>query len=76
MTFENNEPVFGGRYFSFEDDALAPKTISSRYIMEYKKDAGPRLSYDADVDMVIAEHLISESGEPNKKWTTYRRWRL
>ncbi len=68
LTFVNDEPIFGGRFFSFEEDTIF-KTARSRYIMEFKKDAGPRLTYDPDLDMIIAEHLISESGEPNKKWT-------
>jgi len=37
--------------------------------MEYKKDASPRLTYDSEMDMIIYEHLISETGEPNKKYT-------
>jgi hypothetical protein len=41
----------------------------ARYIMEYKKNASPRLTYDEDEDMIIYEHLISETGEPNKKYT-------
>ena len=68
LSFPNDEPVFGGRYFSYEDDRDF-KTSTSRYIMEFKKDAGPRLNYDADLDIIIVEHLVSESNEPNKKWT-------
>ena len=68
LNFLNDEPTFGGRYFSFEDDAVF-KTSRSRYIMEYKKEAGPRLAYDKDLDMIIVEHLVSESNEPQKKWT-------
>ena len=68
LTFDNDQPVFGSRNFSFEDDKIF-KTSISRYIMEYKKEAGPRLSYDPDQDMIIVEHLVSETGEPNKKWT-------
>lgn len=68
LSFPNDEPVFGGRYFSYEDDRDF-KTSTSRYIMEFKKDAGPRLNYDADMDIIMVEHLVSESGEPNKKWT-------
>lgn len=68
LSFNNDEPVFGGRYFSFEEDSVFKSSIS-RYVMEYKKDAGSRLSYDPDLDMIIAEHLVSESGEPDKKWT-------
>jgi hypothetical protein len=68
MHFLNEEPTFGGRYFSYEEDTVF-KTSQSRYIMEYKKEAGPRLTYDKDLDMIIVEHLVSESSEPKKKWT-------
>ena len=68
VNFINNEPTFGGRYFSFEEDSVF-KTSVGRYIMEYKKNYGPKLNYDAEMDMIIAEHLVSESNEPNKKWT-------
>jgi len=68
LSFANDEPVFGGRYFSYEDDAVF-RSAHSRYIMEYKKEAGPRLNYDKELDMIIVEHLVSESKEPAKKWT-------
>ena len=68
LDFVNDEPIFGGRYFSYEEDAVF-KTSHSRYIMEFKKEAGPRLTYDPDLDMIIVEHLVSESNEPKKKWT-------
>ncbi len=68
LHFQNGEPTFGGRYFSYEEDSVI-RTAHSRYIMEYKKEAGPRLTYDKDLDMIILEHLISESNEPKKKWT-------
>ena len=68
LTFNNGEPVFGGANFSFQDNSLIKKT-RARYIMEYKKNASPRLTYDADQDMIVYEHLISESGESQKKYT-------
>ena len=68
LTFNNNEPVFGGSYFSFQDNSVIKK-YPARFIMEYKKNASPRLTYDPDQDMIIYEHLISESGEPQKKYT-------
>ncbi len=68
LNFLNDEPTFGGRYFSYEEDTLF-KTSHSRYIMEFKKEAGPRLTYDEDLDLIIVEHLVSESNEPKKKWT-------
>lgn len=68
LTFNNDEPIFGGSYFSFEDNSVIKK-FPARFIMEYKKNASPRLTYDRDQDMIIYEHLISESGEPQKKYT-------
>lgn len=68
LSFTNDEPIFGGRFFSFEEDAKF-KSSQSRYIMEFKKDAGARLNYDEDLKMIIFEHLTSETNEPAKKWT-------
>jgi len=68
LDFVNDEPIFGGRYFSYEEDSVF-KTSHSRYVMEFKKEAGPRLTYDKDLDIIIVEHLVSESNEPKKKWT-------
>jgi outer membrane lipoprotein-sorting protein len=68
LHFNNGEPIFGGSYFSAEKSDGFSKW-QSRYIMEYKKEAGPRLNYDKELDMIVVEHLISESKEPNKKWT-------
>jgi hypothetical protein len=68
LTFKDGEPVFGGSFFSFQDNSIIKKSFA-RYIMEYKKNAGPRLTYDPELGMIIYEHLISETGEPNKKYT-------
>ncbi len=68
LSFANDEPLFGGRYISFEGDSIF-KSAASRYVMEYKKTAGARLTYDQDLKMIISEHLESETGETNKKWT-------
>lgn len=68
LTFQNGEPIFGGSFFSFQDNGTNQRSLA-RYIMEYKKNAGPRLTFDGDLDMIIYEHLISETGEPNKKYT-------
>jgi hypothetical protein len=68
LTFKDGEPIFGGSYFSFQDNSVIKK-YRARYIMEYKKNASPRLTYDSDQDIIIYEHLISESGEPQKKYT-------
>lgn len=68
LSFQNGEPIFGGPYFSFPNSSFS-KTFTNRFIMEYKKHAGPRLHYDEEEDMIIIEHLISETNEPERKET-------
>lgn len=68
LHFDNGEPVFGGNFFQVPNDSIRPKN-PARYVMEFKKAAGPRLNYDKDLDLIIMEHLISESNQPTKPWT-------
>ncbi len=68
LTFKNAEPIFGGRQFSIVS-GFGYNNKMARFIMEYKKQASPRLTYDQDLNMIIFEHLVSESNQPNKKWT-------
>lgn len=69
LTFnERNEPVFGGSYFSFNEDTVR-KPQQARFWIEYKKDGNARMQYDDEMDMIIYDHLISENNEPSKKYT-------
>lgn len=68
LHFENGKPVFGGKYFKFPTDKLHRES-SMRYIMEFKKDASPRLTYDPELKMIVVEHLVSETDEPEKEST-------
>jgi hypothetical protein len=68
LQFVYGQPVFGDPIFNFEKDSIN-RAPMSRYILEFKKDAGARLTYDDDMGMIIFEHLISETNEPKKKWT-------
>ena len=69
LTFdEKGSPVFGGKYFTFEKDTII-KPVQSRYTIEYKKNGNGRILYDDELDMIIYDHLISESNEPAKKFT-------
>ena len=69
LTFdEKGSPVFGGKYFTFEKDTTN-KPVQSRYTIEYKKNGNGRILYDDELDMIIYDHLISESNEPEKKFT-------
>jgi len=70
LTFNTNgEPVFGGNYFDYKDDELKSPQPVSRFLLEYEKDTRARLTYDPEMDMIVFDHLISESNEPQKKFT-------
>ncbi len=71
LTFNaEGQPVFGGPYFSFKNDsAKAPKKPVYRFYLEYKKEAITTFNYDSSMNMIIYDHLISESEEPNRKET-------
>ena len=70
LTFnEKKEPVFGGtRFFSYAKDSV-PQEPRHRISLEYKKDARVLANYIPDLDVILMDHLISESEEPENKWT-------
>jgi hypothetical protein len=61
-------PVFGGPFFSFAEDTI-PKKTQARFWIEYKKNGNARMMYDDELELIIYDHLISESNEPAKKFT-------
>ena len=61
-------PQFGGQFFSFKQDSIKLPT-QSRFSIEFKKDGNGRIMYDTDLDMLIYDHLISETNEETKKYT-------
>ena len=65
---EKGEPVFGGPYISYKEDT-AKKPTQYRFNIEYKKEARTTLNYNPELDMIIYDHLISETDEPEKKDT-------
>jgi hypothetical protein len=69
LTFnEKNDAVFGGPVFSFERDSLRKKP-QHRFSLEYKKDARVLVNYIPDQQMILVDHLVSESDEPDNAWT-------
>ncbi|QHS59426.1 hypothetical protein [Chitinophaga agri] len=68
LSFKDGEPVFGGPFFSFAEDTV-PKRTRNRFILEYKKDATISLSYNPQMDMIVYDHLISETNQPAKPST-------
>src|SRR5688572_18181698 len=65
---EKNEPVFGGPFFSYEQDSVKKKP-QHRFGIEYKKEARVLANYIEEVNMILVDHLISETDEPENKWT-------
>lgn len=62
-----NMPVFGGQ-FSFEEDSVRRPT-QNRFSIEYKKEAATTMNFDPELNMILVDHLISESDEPNLLYT-------
>lgn len=70
LTFDNKgEPVFGGKYFNYKEDSIKPAQPAYRFCLEFKKDARARMNYDAEMDMIIFDHLISENNHQSEKYT-------
>jgi hypothetical protein len=65
---ERNEPVFGGPFFSYEKDTPPQKPLY-RFSVEYKKDTRVLVNYIDELGFILVDHLISESNEPELKWT-------
>lgn len=68
LQFVNGKPVFGNKLFVFENSNDYQKQMA-RYILEYKKEAAARLTFDEDLGAVVFDELSSETNEPKKKWT-------
>lgn len=71
LTFDSDgRPIFGGQFFTFPaGDPVHPSPAPDRYMIEYKKGANARVQYDPDLDLLIFDHLVSESNEPEKRYT-------
>lgn len=64
---EKKNPVFGGG-FSFKEDSVI-KPTQSRFSIEYKKDARTYVNYEPELKLILFDHLISETEEPEFPWT-------
>ena len=70
LSFDNQgRPVFGGPFFSMVSNEIKTSKGAARYCLEYKKEGKARLNYDPELDMIVYDHLISESNEPDKAYT-------
>jgi hypothetical protein len=65
---EKNEPVFGGPFFSYEKDSV-PGPVKRRISLQFKKDARVLMNYVDEMDMILVDHLVSETEQPELPWT-------
>jgi hypothetical protein len=69
LSFDNRGmPVFGGPFFTFPKDSLK-RPDQYRFNIEYKKEAATTVNYNPDAQMIVYDHLISETNEPDNPWT-------
>lgn len=70
LTFNTDgKPQFGGKYFQYIVDSIKPVQPAYRFSLEYKKEAKARLNYDDDAQLIVFDHLTSESNEIQNKYT-------
>jgi hypothetical protein len=68
MTFENGLPQFGGEYFDFTKDTSGRKA-HERFQLAYKREANVAANWDEDQKMILFDHLVSETNQPDLPYT-------
>lgn len=64
LTFnEKGQPVFGGPFFTYELDSVKQKP-KYRLNLEYKKGTRVLVNYIDELDLILVDHLISETDQP------------
>jgi hypothetical protein len=71
LTFDEStgEPRFGGPFIKVKHDTAKTEQVLNRFVIEYKKEASTTFNYNSEMDMVIVDHLISETQEPHRPET-------
>jgi len=62
------EPVFGGPFFSYAQDSI-PQKDKYRISLEFKKGTRVLVNYIDELGVILVDHLVSESDEPEHAWT-------
>lgn len=65
---EKNEPAFGGPFFTYEKDSI-PKKPKNRFSIEFKKGTRVLVNYIPELEMILVDHLVSETDQPELAWT-------
>lgn len=66
---DRGEPVFGGPFISYKQDSAAKARVVPRFSIQYKKEAKTFFNYDPELDLIVFDHLISETNEPDRRET-------
>ena len=69
MHFDSNrQPIFGGSFFVYKSEPIKPDPPVSRFCLEFKKDGKARLNYDKQLDLIIFDHLTTETPGDDSKY--------
>jgi hypothetical protein len=69
LTFDaNGLPQFGAAPFVFDRDSIKRAPVN-RYSIEYKKEATALVNFIDEQGIILVDHLISETDEPEFPWT-------
>lgn len=60
---DRNEPIFGGPFFSYDKDSI-PGKPKYRIGLEFKKDTRVLVNFIPELEMILVDHLISETDQP------------
>jgi hypothetical protein len=64
LTFDKEgKPIFGGNYFVYRNDGVKPPQPCFRFNIEYKRNGGVRLMYNEKLDVVLFDHIVSETND-------------
>jgi hypothetical protein len=62
------QPLFGEVPFTFEKDSVK-RAPQHRFFIEYKKEATTLVNYVEEQGMILVDHLVSETDEPELPYT-------
>jgi hypothetical protein len=69
LTFDQNGmPLFGAAPFVFDRDSVR-RAPMNRFSIEYKKEATALVNFIDEQGIILVDHLISETDEPEFPWT-------
>jgi hypothetical protein len=69
LTFDQNGlPLFGAAPFVFDRDSIR-RAPMNRFSIEYKKEATALVNFIDEQGIILVDHLISETDEPEFPWT-------